>query len=693
MGGAIALKPVPYLVRMKRLAFILFLFSMTASAQTLEQFMSHPIESNLAASADGKHIAWVVNDHGKRNIWVKSGTDLPRTLTEYPLDDGQELSQLVFSPNGTKLLYVRGSGANRAGQNPNPASLPEGTEQAIYYKELSSKSPPAKIVTGSSPMFFKDGIRVLFSKGGQIYESPLDINANPKLLFTARGSNFNPRFSPDGNEVLFVSDRGDHSFIGVYNFLRRNIRWIAPDVTNDDYPVWSPDGKQIAFIRTSGTKIGELNNLTGGNKFAIWVADAQSGIAKPIWKSPADDGGFAQSYVNTPLAWSASGRILFFSEYSGWNHIYSMTETGSDLKDITPGDGEVESFVADATGKFIYFDGNRTDINRRHIWKVDVATGSPIAVTSGEGIEMYPAFAGNVLYAFRSTSNTSKTLVRVDEVAKATVPVNPQKLTTFSSASFVKPEAVLLKAADGTTVHAQLFINRNSTGKRPGILFMHGGPIRQMLLGFHYSDYYIHCYAFNQYLASQGYAVLSVNFRSGTGYGRDFRRAKNQGPRGANEYQDVVAAAKHLQSLPEVDANKIGLWGGSYGGYLTAMGLARNPEIFKAGVDVNGVHDWSFNGQDATNSWGLQKTEAELALKSSPVSDLSKWTGPVLFVHGDDDRNVNFQQSVDLVEKLREKNVTVEVLVLPDEVHGFLRYESWKQVFEKAKDFFDRKLK
>jgi dipeptidyl aminopeptidase/acylaminoacyl peptidase len=678
---------------MKKLILILFLFSVTVSAQTLEQFMSHPIESNFAASADGKHIAWVVNDHGKRNIWVKSGTDLPRALTEYPLDDGQELSQLTFSPNGTKLLYVRGSGANRAGQNPNPASLPEGTEQAIYYKELSSRSPPAKIVTGSSPIFFKDGIRFLFSKGGQIYESPLDINANPKLLFMARGSNFNPRFSPDGNEVLFVSDRGDHSFIGVYNFLRRNIRWIAPDVTNDDYPVWSPDGKQIAFIRTSGIKIGELNNLTGGNKFAIWVADAQSGIAKPIWKSPADDGGFAQSYVNTPLAWLASGRILFFSEHSGWNHIYSMTENGSDLKDITPGDGEVESFVADATGKFIYFDGNRTDINRRHIWKVDVTAGNPTAVTSGEGIEMYPAFAGNVLYAFRSTSNTSKTLVRVDEVAKATVPVNPQKLTTFSSAVFVKPEAVLLKAADGTTVHAQLFINRNSTGKRPGIVFMHGGPIRQMLLGFHYSDYYINCYTFNQYLASQGYAVLSVNFRSGTGYGRDFRRAKNQGPRGANEYQDVVAAAKHLQSLPEVDASKIGLWGGSYGGYLTAMGLARNPEIFKAGVDVHGVHDWSFNGQDATNSWGLQKTEAELALKSSPVADLSKWTGPVLFVHGDDDRNVNFQQSVDLVERLREKNITVEVLVLPDEVHGFLRYESWKQVFEKAKDFFDRKLK
>jgi len=126
---------------------------------------------------------------------------------------------------------------------------------------------------------------------------------------------------------------------------------------------------------------------------------------------------------------------------------------------------------------------------------------------------------------------------------------------------------------------------------------------------------------------------------------------------------------------------------------MTAMGLSRNPELFKAGVDVHGVHDWSFDGQDATNFWGLRKAEAELALKSSPNYDLSKWAAPVLFVHGDDDRNVNFQQTIDIVEKLRDKNVPLELLVLPDEVHGFLRYESWSRVFNAARDFFDRKLK
>lgn len=252
-----------------------------------------------------------------------------------------------------------------------------------------------------------------------------------------------------------------------------------------------------------------------------------------------------------------------------------------------------------------------------------------------------------------------------------------------------------MKAADGTTIHGQLFIDRKQKGKKAGLVFMHGGPIRQMLLGFHYSEYYINAYAFNQYLASQGYAVLSVNYRDGIGYGRDFRRAKNQGPRGASEYQDVVAAGNYLKALPEVEPAKIGLWGGSYGGYLTAMGLARNPELFKAGVDLHGVHDWAFRAREFSpgGSWGIGEKDMALAYQSSPVSDLSKWTAPVLFVHGDDDRNVLFQQTIDLAEKLRDKKVDIEILVLPDEVHGFLRYESWKQVFGATKDFFDRKLK
>ena len=680
---------------MKKLLVFIFLGATAPGfAQTLlEQFLSAPTESGFVSSKDGKNIAWVSADRGKRNIVVKTGTDLPRFVTDYPADDGQEISQLAFSPNGLKIIFVRGGAPNRAGQNPNPASLADGADQAIYFKDIGNKSAPAKIVSGNSPIFFRDGLKFLFSKRGQIFESTLEINAEPKPLFLARGSNSRPIFSPNGNDVLFTSDRGDHSFVGVYSLISKSIKWVAPDVTQDQLPVWSPDSKSVAFIRMPGTKIGELENFTTGTSFTLMVAEIESGILKAIWKSPGLDGGFAQNYSANPIAWTSTNRILFHSEHTGWNHVFSINNYGSDLKDITPGDGEVESFVVDPTGQNIYFDGNREDINRRHIWKSSVLNANPSAVTAGEGIEMYPTFAGNEVYCVRSSYNAPKVVARIDESKKLAVPVFPQKLVSFNASLFVKPEAVTFKAPDGTLIHGQLFVNRTIATKRPGVVYMHGGPTRQMLLGFHYSDYYSNCYAFNQLLANQGYAVLSVNFRNGIGYGRDFRMTKNQGPRGATEYQDVVAAAKYLQGLAEVDPSKIGLWGGSYGGYLTAMGLARNPEIFKAGVDLHGVHDWSFDGQDATNSWGLLKSESELARKSSPVADLSKWVAPVLMVHGDDDRNVNFQQTVDLVEKLRAKNVAVELLVLPDEVHGFLRCESWSRIFTAAKDFFDRKLR
>jgi dipeptidyl aminopeptidase/acylaminoacyl peptidase len=183
-------------------------------------------------------------------------------------------------------------------------------------------------------------------------------------------------------------------------------------------------------------------------------------------------------------------------------------------------------------------------------------------------------------------------------------------------------------------------------------------------------------------------------------YGRAFREPTNSAWRGASEYQDVVAGAKFLQTLDNVEAQRIGLWGGSYGGFLTAMGLARNSGIFKAGVDFHGVHDWAIflpmwaAEVDAKNADIAPdiKEARELAFKSSPVASIANWRSPVLFVHGDDDRNVPFQQTTDLVEKLRGQNVAFEELIIPDEIHDVLRWNDWVRAYRATSDFFDRKL-
>src|SRR5262249_6129612 len=263
--------------------------------------------------------------------------------------------------------------------------------------------------------------------------------------------------------------------------------------------------------------------------------------------------------------------------------------------------------------------------------------------------------------------------------------------TDFPADKLVVPEQVIFKAADGMEVHGQLFLPKNLRPgeKRPGVLFFHGGSMRQMLLGWHYMYYYSNSYAMNQYLANRGYVVLSVNYRSGIGYGRAFREAANLAGRGASEYQDVVAAGKYLQSRADVNPSRIGLWGGSYGGYLTALGLARNSDLFAAGVDLHGVHDWPTDNWDGKN---IPPELTKLAHESSPVTAVDTWKSPVLFMHGDDDRNVYFTQTVDLVARLRARDVEIEQLVFPDEIHDFLLHKDWLAAYHAAANFFDRKL-
>jgi dipeptidyl aminopeptidase/acylaminoacyl peptidase len=216
-----------------------------------------------------------------------------------------------------------------------------------------------------------------------------------------------------------------------------------------------------------------------------------------------------------------------------------------------------------------------------------------------------------------------------------------------------------------------------------------------MLLGFHYRGYYHNAYALNQYLASKGYIVFAVNYRSGTGYGMEFREALNYGATGGSEYNDVMGAGLYLRSRADVDPDRIGLWGGSYGGYLTAMGLSRSSDLFAAGVDIHGVHDWNVGINNFRPDYDPKDYPefSRTAFESSPMAAVDSWRSPVLVIHGDDDRNVKFAETGTLVEALRARNVEVEQLVFPDEVHSFLLHRNWITAYRAAADFFDRKLR
>ncbi len=246
----------------------------------------------------------------------------------------------------------------------------------------------------------------------------------------------------------------------------------------------------------------------------------------------------------------------------------------------------------------------------------------------------------------------------------------------FPASQLVVPDPVTFRAGDGVEVHGQLFTPVGFEGRRPAIVYVHGGGPRQMLLGWHYRWEYANDYGVNQYLTSRGFVVLAVNYRLSVGYGQAFQFPPRTGARGASEYLDVLAAGRYLQKRGDVDPRSIGVWGASYGGYLTALALGRNSDVFAAGVDVHGVHDRlpAINpGQLAYALVGDGLTEADLrqALKveyeSSPISAVATWKSPVLLIHGDDDRTVDFHQTIDLGRRLKERGVHVEELVLPDD--------------------------
>ena len=693
---------------MKRLGLVcavgFLIFILPANAQkpfTLEQVMSAPFPADLTAAKSGSRVAWTLDDRGKRNIWIAEGPDFAaRQLTKNTEDDGRDLFDLSFSADANTIVYVRGQGKNTSGQNPNPTSNPAGADQAVWSVAWSGGAPK-RVDAGDSPEISAHG-SIAYVTDGQFWIAPLDGTAKPQQV-VVRGQSSDPHWSPDGSKLAFVSSRGDHSFVGVYDVAAKAVHFVAPSVDRDSDAVWSPEGARIAFVR----RPAEQRDAPQGyfiapdkpHPWTIWIADAATGAANEIWHSSTRPQGsypyMAKDTGGGVINWAADNQLVIASEEDGWQHLYALSVDSGTPKLLTPGNCEVEQWSFTTDKKTVLFNSNCNDVDRRHLWSVDVSGDhlsqweklngikwSPVALSDGKTVAYIgsgPTLPGRVLITtFAEHATASKDVVGIAD--------------DFPADALVTPQQVTFQSVDGLEIHGQLFLPKDAKAgeKRPALIFLHGGPMRQMLLGWHYMYYYSNSYAMNQYLASRGYVVLALNYRSGIGYGRAFREAPGRAGRGAKEYEDVVAAGKYLQGRSDVDAKRIGLWGGSYGGYLTALGLGRNSDLFAAGVDMHGVHDWPTDNWDGKN---IPAELTKLAHDSSPVTSVNTWKSPVLFIHGDDDRNVYFTQTVDLVARLRERGVEIEQLVFPDDVHDFLLHRNWLAAYHAASDFFDRHFK
>ncbi|MDB5111122.1 MAG: peptidase [Mucilaginibacter sp.] len=681
-------------------AFLLGSFTSVAQNFSMEDVTNYPFPRELTSSATGSKIAYTVEERGRRNIYVASGPDFTiRKLTNYTKDDGQEITSVSISKDGKWVVYVRGgehSGNHDRSTIVNPANDPIAPKIQVWSMPFAGGA--SKLLgEGDYPVVSPKGDKVAFINTGQVWVAPTNGLTAGKPMFTVRGECSGLQWSPDGSMLAFECNRTDHAFIGVYTNDNTPINWISPGFAKDASPRWSPDGKKIAFIRTPGAVItpgsaaGDSRNggvaapgqpVTaqpqrgpgGGGRenrtWTIWTADVATGKGLQLWKAPeTPKGSFPGIDGGANMHWATNEHLIFMSYQDGWPHLYSINPEGGEALLLTPGNFGVEQVNISSDGKWIIFSANtgpdnQLDIDRRHVARVPVDKAAMEMLTTGEELETYPVLTGDgSTVACFSATGQRPVIAAVMPLSTRKAKLIGEKLlaANFPVKQMIIPKQVIYNSPDGTVVHAQLFEPVGGPAKKPAIVYIHGGPQRQMLLGWHHMDYYSIDYALNQYLANMGFIVLSVNYRQGIGYGYDFNRPAAPG---AN-YIDVKAGGDWLAAQPNVDTARLGVYGGSAGGALTATALSHDSKLFKAGVIIHG---------------------------NSP-EPLDNWTSPTMIIHGDDDRNVDFSAGVSLIRRFELKgNPYFEYLVIPGDSHHWMKYSDVLKVNTAIADFFKKEL-
>jgi len=451
---------------------------------------------------------------------------------------------------------------------------------------------------------------------------------------------------------------------------------------------WSEDGKNAVLMgRAADNKdrwVLLLDPVTGKTKVLATVHD-------DAWVD--GPGAFT-------LGWLPDNSHVYFeTERDGWAHLYSISIDGGEPKQLTSGPFEVSDVRLSKDRTKFFFTSSEGSVFQRHLFSMPIDGGQRTQITGLPGQNQVDISPDETMLAdVRSYSNKPPELYLfenkpMDEKASATLKsVTTSPIPEFFTKDWIDPRLVSFKARDGATVWGRLYVPSNYKGGGPAVLFVHGAGYLQNVHRW-WSSYYRE-FMFNHLLMEKGFVVLDIDYRGSAGYGRDWRTGIYR-HMGGKDLTDHVDAVNYLVKEFGIDSKRVGLYGGSYGGFITLMAMFTEPDVFAAGAALRPVTDWAhYNHGYTGNILNLPQNDVEAYKRSSPIYFANGLKGALLICHGMVDVNVNFQDTVRLVEKLIElRKTNWEVAPYPVEDHGFEREESWADEYKRILKLFNQNLK
>ena len=649
-------------------------------------------------------------------------TDMQRGTTRRLTRTTARESRPQFSSDGTRVYFIRDNNVYsidlddgflqqltdlRAGPEPADSARPVGQrgrieqQQRDLFEVIRDRVRADSIAKAERLEREARGLKTFYTQRGEELTNVSPSTDAGAILITTRTRAQGTR----GNEVpQFVTESGyteqirgrtnvgdvqDKGRVGLVNTRTGNLTWLKAfptDTANGFVQTlgWSPDGQRGAFYAyTADNKVRVLQVVDQAGKITTLET-----LRDTAWVGGPCSFGCAGWYDN-------GRRFYYVSEATGYAHLYTVNADGTDRRQLTSGNWEVLDVDISPDRRTFYIHTNEPSPFEEQIYRLPVTGGARERITTRSGRHIGVVSPDQQMIAnVYSYVNRPPDLFLMRNRAGAEM----SQLTLSPSAEWlsfkwIEPKIVMIPASDGVQVPAHIYrpedMGAQSNGA--GVIFVHGAGYLHNVGNF-WSEYPRE-YMFNQYLASKGYTVLDLDYRGSKGYGRDWRTAIYR-HMGGRDLQDHVDASKYLQSQFKIEPERIGLYGGSYGGFITLFALFTEAEHFGAGAALRSVTDWAHYNQGYTsNILNLPQTDTVAYRRSSPIYFAEGLRDPLVILHGMVDTNVLFQDVVRLTQRLIELGKTDwELAVYPVEDHAFLRPSSWADEYRRIFEIFEKNL-